>query len=104
MKCSQRSRQCLTTRTSPMSNPGDDAREVMAKDRRCDHHHMNGESAEGLNGKCVLCGNWVDSVAGATMKSFDKMQPGEVDKIFQACCPQCDGHVWVFTQALGTSA
>jgi hypothetical protein len=52
-----------------MSNPGDDAREVMAKDRQRE-----------------------------TLQPFDKMQPGEVDKVFQASCPQCDGRVWIFVQ------
>ena len=52
-----------------MSNPGDDAREVMAKDRQRE-----------------------------TLQPFDKMHPGEVDKIFQASCPQCDGRVWLFVQ------
>jgi hypothetical protein len=52
-----------------MSNPGDDAREVMAKDRQRE-----------------------------TLQPFDKMRPGEVDKIFQASCPQCDGRVWLFVQ------
>jgi hypothetical protein len=54
-----------------MSNPGDDAREVMAKDRR-------------------------------SLQSFDKMQPGEVDKIFQAVCPQCDQRIWIFAIAENT--
>jgi hypothetical protein len=31
-----------------------------------------------------------------TLQPFEKMQPGEVDKIFQASCPQCDGRVWIF--------
>lgn len=52
-----------------MSNPGDNAREVMAKDRQRE-----------------------------TLQPFDKMRPGEVDKIFQASCPQCDGRVWLFVQ------
>src|SRR5271163_4226362 len=31
-----------------------------------------------------------------TFEPFDKMQPGEVDKVFQALCPKCDGRVWIF--------
>src|SRR5271163_3102272 len=31
-----------------------------------------------------------------TFEPFDKMQPGEVDKVFQSLCPKCDGRVWVF--------
>jgi hypothetical protein len=31
-----------------------------------------------------------------TLQPFDKMQPGEVDKVFQASCPKCDYRVWVF--------
>jgi hypothetical protein len=25
-----------------------------------------------------------------------KMSPGEVDKVFQASCPKCDGRIWIF--------
>jgi hypothetical protein len=31
-----------------------------------------------------------------TLQPFEKMQPGEVDKVFQASCPKCDHRVWVF--------
>lgn len=30
------------------------------------------------------------------VQPFDKMHPGEIDKIFQASCPKCDGRVWIF--------
>ena len=55
----------------------------------CNHRLINGASAI-QDGKCALCGN------RATLQPFEKMQPGEVDKIFQASCPQCDGRVWIF--------
>jgi hypothetical protein len=55
----------------------------------CNHRLINGASAI-QDGKCALCGN------RATLQPFEKMQPGEIDKIFQASCPQCDGRVWIF--------
>jgi hypothetical protein len=36
------------------------------------------------------------TVTTETLQPFDKMRPGEVDKVFQASCPKCDGRVWVF--------
>lgn len=58
----------------------------------------------------TVCPVGIAIIAGRSQGSAEngrdsgKMQPGEVDKIFQACCPQCDGHVWVFIQAVGTLA
>ena len=37
------------------------------------------------------------TVTSETLQPFDKMQPGEVDKVFRATCPKCDGRVWIFT-------
>jgi hypothetical protein len=63
---------------------------------QCNHHLIDGSSAI-QDGKCALCGS------SATLQPFEKMLPGEVDKIFQASCPRCDGRVWEFI-GLGTIA
>jgi hypothetical protein len=59
-----------------------------------------------LNGKCSICGERAANPMSPTMQPFDhldppligleKMQSGEVDKVFRATCPQCDGRVWLF--------
>jgi hypothetical protein len=43
------------------------------------------------NGQCFICGT------PATLQPFEKMQPGEIDKVFKASCPKCDRRVWMFT-------
>lgn len=61
----------------------------------CDHHYsLTGESAM-RDGVCDLCGNPA-TLQQETLQPFDKMRPGEVDKVFQASCPKCDGRIWVF--------
>jgi hypothetical protein len=50
-----------------------------------------------VNGLCEMCGAkvpWHEDPP--TLQPFDKMQPGEVDKVFRATCPKCDGRVWIF--------
>jgi hypothetical protein len=67
-----------------------------------------------LNGKCSICGERAEGLysvqildaldadhargsrASETLQPFDKMQPGEVDKVFRATCPKCDDRVWIF--------
>jgi hypothetical protein len=36
------------------------------------------------------------TVTSETLQPFDKMQPGEVDKVFRAACPKCDHREWIF--------
>jgi hypothetical protein len=61
------------------------------------------------DGLCYLCGHRAANPMGAsgvqhekgavtseTLQPFDKMQPGEIDKIFKASCPKCDGRIWRF--------
>jgi hypothetical protein len=73
----------------------------------CNHIHLLGPEAGKSavrNGKCSICGE-----LSPTLQPFDhldppligleKIQSGEVDKVFRATCPQCDGHVWVFVPA-----
>jgi hypothetical protein len=49
-----------------------------------------------LNGKCSICGERAANPMSETLQPFDKMRPGEVDKVFRATCPKCDGRVWIF--------
>lgn len=68
----------------------------------CNHKYLTGArahmSAVRSDGICDLCGNHVDSQPAreSTVEPFVKMQPGEVDKVFQASCPKCDARIWTF--------